>query len=222
MTRVKICGLTNLDDALAACDAGADALGFVFAESPRRVTSEVAATIIASLPPFMCSVGIFVDEDVEKVKSVVQRCHLDVVQLHGNETHEHVEHVGVKCIKSFRVRDNSFINQLSKSGADTFLLDTFVPDTLGGSGKTFDWSLAREAKQYGNIILAGGLTPENVAQALSIVQPYAVDVSSGVEERPGKKDHRKVQQFIEEVRAWDYRTNAVTLAGSADDLFLKR
>ncbi|MEW5994508.1 MAG: phosphoribosylanthranilate isomerase, partial [Candidatus Zixiibacteriota bacterium] len=206
----------------AACDAGADALGFVFAESLRQVSHLDVKRIVRELPPLVTAVGVFVDETVETVRSMVQECSLDLVQLHGRETREYADTLGVRYLKSFRVRDASFVNEIETFGCRTFLLDTYSSRATGGTGTTFDWKLAVEAGKYGRVILAGGLTPENVAEALAIVHPYAVDVSSGVEAATGRKDHEKIRRFIHEVRTWDYRTNEDTSVPLADDLFLKR
>ncbi len=221
MTRVKVCGITNVDDALAACESGADAIGFVFADSVRRVTAAAAESITASLPPFVTTVGVFVDAAVEQVRAIAEACRLDLVQLHGREDREYVRQLGVRYVKSFRVTGDPDLAAIEAFGCRTFLLDTYSPLSPGGTGRTFDWSLAVKAKKLGRIILAGGLTVGNITRALSAVRPYAVDVSSGVERRPGRKDHRKIDQFIKEVRAWDYRTKEATSASSADDLFLK-
>jgi len=222
MTRVKICGITNLDDALASCTAGADAIGFIFAESPRQVQPTMVPSIVRSLPSFVVTIGVFVNEDIDTVKSIVKRCSLDIVQLHGNEDNRYIRKLDLPCIKAFRVMNGSVLADIKDFGCDVFLLDTYNPNSSGGTGKTFNWKYAAQARELGRVILAGGLTPENVTEALSAVHPYAVDVSSGVESAPGKKDHEKVKQFINEVRAWDYRTNAGISASSADDLFLKR
>ncbi len=222
MTRIKICGITNVADALAACEHGADAIGFVFARSPRQISPERAREIIRTLPPFITTVGVFVDEPEVRVREIARFCALDAVQLHGNESPDYVAGLSVPAIKSFRVKDNSIIDRIHQFNLKWFLLDTYVPDTAGGSGRTFDWAIAADAARTGQMILAGGLTADNVATALSAVRPYAVDVSSGVELAPGKKDHDKIQQFIHEVRTWDYRTKEATLESSADGLFRKR
>ncbi len=221
MTRVKICGITNLEDALAACDAGTDAVGFIFAASPRRVEPSVAASIRSALPPLVTAVGVFVNERIDEVRSLARQCRLSAVQLHGDEDREYVRHLGWPVVKSFRVRDESVLTTIEAWGCRTFLLDTYVPGAPGGTGKTLAWELAARAKKFGNVILAGGLTADNVTKAIKVAHPYAVDVSSGVEREPGRKDHKKMRRFINEVRSWDYRTDADTLANSADDLFLR-
>lgn len=204
MIRIKICGITNLEDALAAVEAGADALGFVFFErSPRNITSEQAAGIIRCLPPFVQTVGLFVNEDLAVVNATADRCGLDVVQLHGEETPEFCAGVKRRVIKAFRVIDFSSLDQIKNYVVAACLLDAWCPTAHGGTGKTFNWEIAAAASADKCIILAGGLTPENVAEAVKAVGPHAVDVSSGVESTPGRKDLQKLQQFIESVRKAD-------------------
>ncbi|HEX78346.1 MAG TPA: phosphoribosylanthranilate isomerase [Dehalococcoidia bacterium] len=192
MVRVKICGLTNLEDALAAAELGADALGFVFAPSPRRVTPEQVRQIVAQLPPFLVKVGVFRDSELDRVQDIMSSCHLDLAQLHGSETPEYCQALWPKVIKAFRVEDASFLSQMPHYRVAAYLLDGPKP----GSGQGFDWGLARQAARQGRVILSGGLTPDNVRQAIETVRPYGVDVSSGVESRPGRKDHHKLGAFI--------------------------
>ena len=196
--RVKICGITNLDDALAAIEAGADALGFVFCESsPRCVEPGQAKAIIRELPPFVAKVGLFVNSNAAEVEQVIAASGIDTLQFHGEETPEYCRKFSWRVIKAFRVRDESSLPALPNYRQMAWLLDSFVPGKLGGTGEVFNWELARRAVQLGGtIVLAGGLTPENVAGAIAEVQPYAVDVSSGVEVRPGKKDHAKLRAFV--------------------------
>jgi phosphoribosylanthranilate isomerase len=201
MTRVKICGMTNLEDALLAVDLGADALGFIFAPSPRRVTVEQAREVIHRLPPFVTRVGVFVDSDLQEVQRIMAACSLDMAQLHGRETPDYCRQLFPRAIKSFRVRDASSLGSLSLYNVSAYLLDSYVEGQPGGTGRTFDWSLALEARRHGPVIIGGGLSPDNVRQAIAAVHPYGVDVCSGVEARPGKKDPQKVRRFIEEVRA---------------------
>jgi phosphoribosylanthranilate isomerase len=197
MTRVKICGITNLEDALLAAEAGADALGFVFyAQSPRYITPDRAREIVLRLPPFVAKVGVFVNEELDRVREIMAYCHLDYAQLHGDETPEQVAALAPRAIKAVRVRSAADIERLAQYQAVAYLLDTYHPTKHGGTGEAFDWELAVEAKSHGPIILAGGLTPDNVGDAIERVHPYAVDVSSGVEATPGIKDHQKVQCFI--------------------------
>jgi len=197
-TVVKICGITNATDALAAVGSGADALGLMFYEgSPRHVTVKAAAEIARQLPPFVIKVGVFVNAPEDAVLRAVGECGLNIVQFHGDETPEYCGLFPVMTIKAFRVRDAGSLKALVDYQTDAFLLDAHTPDKLGGTGATFNWDLAIEAQKLGRpIFLAGGLTPENVAEAVRRVRPYAVDVSSGVEESPGKKDHQKVAAFI--------------------------
>ncbi|MEJ2182685.1 MAG: phosphoribosylanthranilate isomerase [Nitrospirota bacterium] len=201
MVRVKICGITNRDDALAAAGMGADALGFVFFKgSPRSVSLRDAAAIIPALPPYVTTVGVFVNETAENIRRTVNQCHLDAVQFHGEEPPEACNIV-TRAIKALRVRDLEDLEPLSLYHVAAYLLDAYTPDSFGGTGTLFNWDIALEAKRFGPVILAGGLTPENVAQAVRHVRPYAVDVSSGVEARKGKKDHRKLRAFIERAKA---------------------
>jgi phosphoribosylanthranilate isomerase len=202
--RVKICGITNLDDALAAVNAGADALGFIFHESsPRYVPVNVAAEIVCALPPFVATVGVFVNAAEGVVRKTVAECGLDTVQFHGDETPDFCRRFSpLKVYKAFRVHNRESLHPLPGYLTDAWLLDGFVADKPGGTGTRFNWDLALEAKKLGRpIILAGGLKPENVADAVRQVQPYAVDVSSGVESAPGKKDPWKVRDFIAAARA---------------------
>jgi phosphoribosylanthranilate isomerase len=196
--KVKICGITNASDALAAAEAGADALGFMFyAKSPRHISVPQAAEIIRELSPFVIKVGVFVDASEDLVMRAIGDCGLNLLQFHGNETPEYCMQFGLMNMKAFRIRDAESLKSLADYPTDAWLLDAFVADKLGGTGERFNWDLAIEAKKAGRpIFLAGGLTPSNVAEAVAKVQPYAVDVSSGVEAEPGKKDHAKVREFI--------------------------
>jgi len=204
VTRVKICGITSVQDAAAAVDAGADALGFVFVPgTPRVISPEVAEQIAAGLPPFVTTVGVFVDQPLEEILSVIIRCRLQAVQLHGNEPETFSRRIPVKVIKAIRVRDAADLRGIGTYPAHAFLLDAFVEGQPGGTGTTISWDLARQAIGRVPVILSGGLRPENVAQAVRAVRPYAVDVSSGVETSPGRKDHRKVREFIAAVREAD-------------------
>lgn len=201
MLRVKICGITNHDDARHAADAGADELGFnFFPESPRYVTQETAAAIVDEIGSRVTSVGVFVNEQIDTIRRCVETVGLDIVQLHGDESPDLAAEIGrtmqVKVIKAWRVGPDFESVTLADHPADHFLLDTFVRGSFGGSGQTFDWSKAAEVAKVSKIYLAGGLTPLNVKEAIRIVRPYAVDVASGVEERPGRKDAKKVIDFI--------------------------
>jgi phosphoribosylanthranilate isomerase len=200
MVKVKICGITNIDDALAAVTYGADALGFVFYKgSPRYITPDDAREIIMKLPPFITTVGVFVDEKPTKVEKILKHTGIDIAQLHGNEPPEACT-ISKRVIKAIRVKELSDLEPLRHYKVSAFLLDTYTPEKLGGTGQIFNWDIAVDAKQFGRIILAGGLTPENINQAVQWVRPYAVDVSSGVEEEKGKKDHKKLKLFIQKAK----------------------
>lgn len=201
--KVKICGITNVEDAQAAVAAGADLLGFVFYEkSPRHVTVAQAAAIARTISPWVVRVGLFVDAPTELVGEATSACGLQLLQFHGEETSEYCRQFGAMSMKAFRVKDAETIQRLPEFPTDAWLLDAFVPGQLGGTGHSFNWDLAVEAVKLGKpVFLAGGLTPENVAEAVRKVRPYGVDVSSGVESAPGKKDHAKVRAFIEAAKA---------------------
>ncbi|GFN23456.1 phosphoribosylanthranilate isomerase [Thermanaeromonas sp. C210] len=199
MVRVKICGIKTWEDARSALDAGAHVLGFVFAPSPRRIHPERAREIITRLPPFVTTVGVFVNEPRYSLLEIASFCRLDVLQLHGDEPPEYCRGLFHRLIKAIRVKDIGSLDLIPKYRVDAFLLDAFVPGQAGGTGHTFNWEIARRAKELGSpIILAGGLTPENVAEAIRQVRPYAVDVSSGVETN-GQKDPVKIARFMEAV-----------------------
>ena len=203
--KIKICGITNAQDAEAAVAAGADALGFVFyAQSPRCIEPAVAKRIIAQLPPFILSVGVFVNQDQETIRNIYNECGLAFAQLHGDETPAFCESLGRPILRALRLRDRGSLLALAeyKGRMDVrgFVVDAFSAEAYGGTGQTVDWSLAREVAKAAPILLAGGLTPSNVQEAVRQVQPYGVDVSSGVEERPGKKDHEKIRAFTQAIR----------------------
>jgi len=202
MLRIKICGITNTEDAFAAISCGADALGFVFySKSPRSVKPETARSIISSLPPLVTTVGVFVDEDMTNLEKIISYTGLDIVQLHGSESPEYFN-LSRKTIKAIRVKDLADLELLNQyKSASAFLLDTYSPDSIGGTGHVFNWEIAVEAKKLGRIILAGGLNIDNIEEAVKLVQPYAIDVASGVEGSiKGKKDHNKLRLFIEKAR----------------------
>lgn len=201
--RVKICGITNLDDARAAIEAGADALGFIFFKgSPRYVEVDAAAEIIRQAPPFVSCVGVFVDEAPEGMRMQMQRAGIHTVQLHGKESPEICAQVSGSVIKAFRVKDLGTLAELPRYKVSAFLLDSYVPGQLGGTGARFNWEIAVQAKAFGTpVILAGGLTVENIADAVAKVRPYGVDVSSGVETSPGRKNHEKVREFIRRAKS---------------------
>jgi phosphoribosylanthranilate isomerase len=200
--RVKICGVTNLPDALVAVEAGADALGFNFYEkSPRFISTKKAAEISRALPPFALRVGVFVNPAEELVLRAIGESGLNLLQFHGDEPPEFCTQFGLMSMKAFRVRDAASLKELPKYQTDAWLLDAFSSDTFGGTGEKFNWNLAVEAQKLGKpIFLAGGLSPENVAEAIQKAQPFGVDVSSGVESSPGVKDHGKVRAFIKTVK----------------------
>ena len=200
--KVKICGMTNLKDVKVAVDGGVDAVGFIFyKKSPRSVTMQVVREIVLELPPFVDSVGVFVNETAEQINKIADHCKLDRVQLHGDESPAFCKKIRRRVIKAIRVKDIQSLKKLSDYPVSSFLLDTFSEDQYGGTGKVFDWNLAYPAKKYGPIILAGGLTPINVRQAIQRIQPYGVDVCSGVESQPGIKDHKKMKAFLKNVKA---------------------
>ena len=199
--KVKVCGTTRLKDALLAVECGADAIGFIFyKKSPRYITVKTAKDICAKLPPFVHRVGVFVNETTEKINRIADRCGLDAVQLHGDESPAFCKKIKRRVIKAVRVKDAASLKEMSHYKVDGFLLDTYQKDQWGGTGKVFDWELASSPKKYGSVIIAGGLNPHNVKAAIKKVQPYGVDVSSGVEQSPGKKDPKKVKAFLKAVR----------------------
>ena len=200
--KVKICGITTLDDARAAEGAGADAIGLMFFDqSPRFVSIKAAAEISGSVSPFLLKVGVFVNPDPDYVFQAIGECGLNVVQFHGEEPAEFCQRFGVMTMKAFRIRDAGSLGPITAYRTDAFLLDSYSPGKHGGTGEKFNWDLAIEAKKIGKpIFLAGGLTPLNVADAVRKVTPFGVDVSSGVESAPGKKDHAKIKAFVDAVR----------------------
>jgi phosphoribosylanthranilate isomerase len=201
MIKIKICGITNLDDALAATDAGADALGFNFyKKSPRCIEPEKAAEIIGRLPPFVMPVGIFVNEREEKIRDIMFTTGIKVLQFHGDERPEFCERFATRVIKAFQVKDKESLKHMVHYHVSALLLDSYHDGLRGGTGTTFDWHLAVVAKTFGKVILAGGLTPENVGEAVKLVQPYGVDVAGGVEKEKGIKDLARMKKFISEVR----------------------
>jgi len=196
--RVKICGLTRLEDALAACELGADALGFVFhPPSPRYVSPEEVREIVSSLPPLVATVGVAVDLPAGEVERLVEVSGVDRVQLSGEESPEYCRTLAVPWFKAIKIGRREDLERIKTYGrGGTYLLDTLAPGLAGGSGRSFDWAWAAEANRYGRIILAGGLGPANVRRAIETARPYAVDVAGGVESRPGVKDHEKLAAFI--------------------------
>jgi phosphoribosylanthranilate isomerase len=186
-----------------AVECGADALGFVFyKDSPRHITEDVTKKIISHLPPFILTVGVFVNESIEDISKIVKKCNIDIVQLHGDEGPGFCKKIQKRVIKAVRIKDAESIKILSlyKNKINALLLDSYNEDSYGGTGTHFDWNLAKKAKRYGRIILSGGLNVDNISKAVEIVRPYAVDVSSGVEVNPGNKDKKKVKMFIKIVK----------------------
>ncbi len=202
-TQVKICGVTTVADALAAAEAGADMIGLMLYEgSPRHISHAQAAEISRALPPFVLKVGVFVNPEEALVSRAIAECQLSLLQFHGTEPSEFCTQFGLMSVKALRVKDAVSLTALEQYANDAFLLDAYAPNGLGGTGEKFNWDLAVEAQKFGKpIFLAGGLTPENVADAVRQVRPFAVDVSSGVESAPGMKDAAKVRAFIAAVRA---------------------
>ena len=202
MTEVKICGITNIEDALAAVSAGADALGFVFhPASPRYVTPGRAREIIGSLPPALCTVGVFVNLSAPEVLQIAELCGLDFIQLHGSETRQYCRSFPrERLIKALSFRSEDEFAIMADYPVRAFLVDAHDPVRFGGTGKTCDWNLAGKAAARHPLILAGGLNEGNILSALEAVHPMAVDVSSGIEASPGKKDHEKLQSVIAIVR----------------------
>ncbi|MBU4376906.1 MAG: phosphoribosylanthranilate isomerase [Candidatus Omnitrophica bacterium] len=203
---IKICGITNLEDAQNAALFGANAIGFVFAKSPRQVSPEKAKEIIERVEKNVMKVGVFVDEGLEKLEETSLFCGLDLVQLHGNENPDYCSKIKRgKVIKAFRVKDKAVLP--SMNGYDTvfaYLLDTFSSEGYGGTGKYFDWRVAVKVKALGKpVILSGGIGLGNVADAIRAVKPYGVDISSSIEVKPGKKDPVLMRRLIESIKALD-------------------
>ena len=197
MTKVKICGITNHRDADSAVTLGADALGFIFAKSPRQVSVKAAREISRSVGPWVATVGVFVNESAENILRIASECHLSAIQLHGDETPGFLAKLsGCKLIKAFRVAEPKDLKDIKNYKADAYLFDTKVSGVYGGSGKSFDWKILRLKQALQPYILSGGLNPKNVRSAVRMLKPYGVDVSSGVEKSPGKKDLKLVKEFI--------------------------
>jgi phosphoribosylanthranilate isomerase len=200
MVKVKVCGIASPEDAGVAADAGADAIGLVFAESPRKVSMERAREIAAALPEGILKVGVFVDAKLEEVLRISREVGLDYAQLHGDESPEAVAAVrdgGVRVIKALRVRDAASLRDMIRYDTDFFLLDAYSEKVRGGTGTRFDWELAEAVRGYANILVSGGLSPENVREAIEFFEPYGVDASSSLEEKPGKKNGERVRRFVD-------------------------
>ncbi len=199
--KVKICGTTSLKDAFLAVENGADAIGFIFYKmSPRNISQKEAKEIILQLPPFIETVGVFVNETSDKINRIAEQCKLNSIQLHGEESPALCRRVKRKVIKAFRVKNADSLKSIASYKVSGFLLDSYNDGSKGGTGQVFDWNLALRVKKQGPVILAGGLNPYNVFTAIHRVKPYGVDVCSGVENSPGIKDHEKVRAFIKSVR----------------------
>ncbi len=203
--KIKICGITNTEDAEVAVAAGADALGFVmYRKSLRWVEPATARSIIAGLPPFVLPVGVFVNEEAERVRALMDECGFALAQLHGDESALYCQTLGRPALKALRLKDRGTFLTLAEfqgfANVRGILIDAFSDQAYGGTGQTIDWTLAQEVARSAPVILAGGLNPANVAGAIRMVRPYGVDVSSGVEKSPGKKDPDKVRAFIEAAR----------------------
>lgn len=199
MVFTKVCGITNPGDAREAADAGADAIGMIFAESPREVNVEEARRISVALPDGVLKVGVFVDAEPEEVLQTAREVGLDLAQLHGDETPETVAAIrgaGLPVMKALRVRNAEALAEIQSYEADLIMLDAWSARVRGGTGETFDWGLAKSVKGRGNIVVSGGLTPENVREAIEFFEPYGVDASSSLEEKPGKKSGERVRRFV--------------------------
>ena len=197
MIYIKICGITEVDDALKIAEMGINALGFIFyPKSKRYILPDKTKEIIKHLPPLINTVGVFVNEKKENVIDVLNRCPIDILQFHGDEKPEYCNQFNKKIIKAFRVNRDFSFDVFCKFPVSAFLLDSHVSGEYGGTGVVFDWDVAVKAKKYGKIILSGGLNPENLLSAVAKVNPYGVDISSGVEIKPGKKDISKVEEIV--------------------------
>jgi phosphoribosylanthranilate isomerase len=199
MVLVKVCGITNTHDAVAAAEAGAGAVGFIFAASPRRIGVNEAREISSALPEDVLKIGVFVNAAPEEVSEIVREVGLDYAQLHGDEGPEVVAAVrdgGVRVIKALRVRDASSLEDLTRYGADLYLLDAYSEKARGGTGERFDWNLAKTLIGRDNIVVSGGLNPDNVAEAITAFEPFGVDASSSLEDSPGEKNNERVRRYV--------------------------
>lgn len=198
MVKAKICGITNLEDAQAAVEYGADMVGFIFAPSPRKVDPQTVKDIVDKLPSSVIKVGVFMDNEIDEVKDTIAFCGLDMAQLHGDETPEYCASLPSKVIKTFTPQSLPSFDLLKNYSVDAFMLDKQKgTDTLSEQL----WPIARKMGEYGRVILAGALTSDNVIEAIEAAHPYAVDVASGVEKEPGKKDHQKMKDFIARIKS---------------------
>lgn len=202
MTKIKICGVTNIEDAVMVVELGADGLGFVFAPSKRTISPQDAKDIVKEFPPFVTTVGVFMDAEMDEVRQITKYTGIDVVQLHGNESPEYCDALKKRVIKRIVVTDHDTPEMLV-SRMERYRVAAYLLDPGAGSGRVFDWGKAVGIDLP--LIIAGGLTPDNVKCVVQLLKPYGVDVSSGVERFPGKKDKQKVKRFIEEVRSCSLR-----------------
>lgn len=203
MTKIKICGITNLADAESSSALRIEYLGLNFyPKSPRYVEPEIAKKIISNNRQGLFNVGVFVDEKPEKVNELVQYCNLDLVQLHGGESPEYCGQIHCEIIKAFPVKDDTILSMIDKYKTDYILLDAHHPDLKGGTGETFNWEIARQVVAAGKkIFLSGGLNTENITEAIAKVKPFAVDICSGVEQSPGRKNPDKLQKLVNMIRS---------------------
>lgn len=200
--KVKICGLTNIDDTLDAIEVGADYLGFNFyPDSSRYIKVEEAFKIFEDIPHSIPKVGIFVNHDLQELIDIACQLELDYLQFHGDESPEYCNQVGRPWLKAFRLKDESDLKEIPKYKSSWFLVDSYVEKAFGGTGVVSNWDLAKQAKQYGDLFLSGGLKPDNIEIAIRSVRPYAVDVASGVESSPGIKDKTKMDEFVKRVKS---------------------
>ncbi len=200
---VKVCGITNLRDAINAARAGADAIGFIFAESPRKMSPEMARRIIRILPPFITTVGVFVNAGWREIKNIMEYCGLDMIQLHGDESPSLCEMLMPRTLKAIRVKDRSSLEIIKdyKNRVRAILLDSFSEKAMGGTGVTFNWELGKKAMAHSiPVILSGGLNPQNISDAITMLRPAGVDVNTGVEIRPGVKSFNLMKEFILNIR----------------------
>jgi phosphoribosylanthranilate isomerase len=207
VTEIKICGITNREDAFAAVDTGVDALGFIFyKKSPRYVSPEKAKDIIEGLPLAVTNVGVFVNQDVPEVKTVFDFCRLNLLQLHGNESPDYCRDFPESLlIKALSPKPGDDLGIVSLYPVKAFLVDAYDPEQYGGTGKTSNWELAATLSAMLHLILSGGLQKDNIREAIATVSPVAVDINSGVEVSPGKKDHRKIREIVDIIRQTDCR-----------------
>ena len=202
--RIKICGITRLEDAKVAANLGVDAIGFIFfRKSPRYIEPEDACRIIRQLPPFISRVGVFVDETIESISSIAQMANIDTIQLHGSQSPEFCSSLPLPVIKAFSIKGDSDIFSLTEYQTAGLLLDTWHEKMHGGTGVPFDWAIARRASdQFKHVILAGGLGPSNLEEALDAVHPFGVDINSGVEIMPGVKNPHKMRDAVRIIKNW--------------------